>query len=169
MAPCKAIAEFLIIIFMFFSVSSCSPLKQSSYFQPIENNLQSLLDDEKIILCGTIEQFHIPSDQVNDLLLHQSTDFLCSDRYPFLYESFSNSTIKITGKIPFKENPEKESDQIDPFYTNSIVNMEIEHYRGYIQTDHIHFEGIFQYDPTHQTAQFTIADSLLERIEQNEK
>ncbi len=154
---------------MFFSVCSCSLFEQGPYFQTIEENLQSLLDNQKIILCGTIEQFHISSDQMKDPLPNRSTDFLCSDQYPFLYELFSNATIKITGKIPFKKNTETGSNEIDPFHTSSPLNMEIEHYRGYIQTDQVHFEGIFQYDPNRQTAHFTIANSLLERIEQNAK
>jgi|GEM_PF-3156092 hypothetical protein len=159
----------MVISFVLCSVSSCSFLKKSPDFHLIENNLQSLLDTKKMILCGTIEQFHLSPDQMNNLSSNRSTDFLCSDQFPFIYDSFSKTTIKITGKIPLKDNSTTPTNDIDPFRTDSPVNDSIELYRGYILTDQIHYEGIFQYDPQHQNVHFTIADSLLERTEQNEK
>lgn len=169
MTTSKVFSWCVIISFVFFTVSGCSVLKKSPDYQLLENNLQSLLDNKKMNLCGTIEQFHLSPDQTNNLVSNRSTDFLCSDQFPFLFETFSNSTIKITGKVPFKWNSDHETSDIDPFRTDTSLNESIELYRGYIRTDQIHYEGIFQYDPQHQTAQFTIADSLLERTEQYEK
>ncbi len=159
----------MIISFVLCSLTNCTFLKKSPNFHYTENNLQSLLDNKKMILCGTVEQFHLSPDQMNNLLSNRSTDFLCSDQFPFLYESFSKTIIKITGEIPLKNNASAESNEIDPFRTDSPVNDNIELYRGYILTDQVHYEGIFQYDPQHQKALFTIANSLLKRTKQNEK
>lgn len=159
----------MIISFVLCSVSSCSFFKKNPDLHYTENNLQLLLDNKKMVLCGTVEQFHLSQDQMNNLAFSRSTDFLCSDQFPFLYESFSRTTIKITGKIPLKDNSTTVSSDIDPFRIDSPINDSIELYRGYILTDQIHYEGIFQYDPQNQIAYFTIANSLLERTEQNEE
>ncbi len=159
-----------LFVFLMGFVVSCYPFSRDTSFESIQDELQLLINSKQMILCGTVEQFQIPSEDMLHFSSYQLSDFVCSNEIPYLQTHFVNSKIYITGTIPTNENSESfPSNTIDPFYTENSISQDGHYFRGYIQTSNAHFEGIFYFDSSNKRATFTIANSVVERTDINDE
>lgn len=159
----------LFVFFMSF-VASCTPFSRDTRFESIQNELQLLINTKQMVLCGTVDQFQIPPQDMSHFSSYQLADFVCSDEIPYLQTRFATARIYITGNIPMNENWDRfQANTIDPFYTENPISDDGRYYRGYIKTYNAHFEGIFYFDSSSDKATFTIANSALERSNINDE
>ncbi|MCK5847779.1 MAG: hypothetical protein KAH01_01110 [Caldisericia bacterium] len=142
-----SILALLFIIFVT-SFTGCGLNKKPEALAKQQVIFQHLLNNKKINIYGTLNQFRLPEKGISGLSDLISTKFLNTFEHEALNSLFEISTISLTGKVPFLESFETENTELSN-----------EYYRGYIQTDTTHYEGIFLINKTENEANFSICTS----------
>jgi hypothetical protein len=98
---------------------------------------------------GTLVQFNVTENSIPEVSSFLNTKFLTTFEYPSLNALFEFSSVTITGNVPMSEKTGT---------TNAIESSE--YYRGYIETDTTHYEGVILINEVSKEAVFSICTSF---------
>ena len=132
-----------------FSFTGCFFNAKQEIFSKQQVILLNLLDENMLDINGTLVQFNVHENSIPEVSAFLNTKFLTTFEYPSLNSLFEFSSVTITGTVPRSEKTDT---------PNAIESNE--YYRGYIDTNTTHYEGVFLINEVSKEAIFSICTSF---------
>ena len=158
----KHIFFFVLLLLLSFHSFGCRTSFKNNNYTEIQNYLQEKLNQQQIDIYGTIDQINPLPENFDELSSHKKTDFISSFDFPEVNKNFENSTITITGIIPshLALNGNSAANNSSAGNVKESSSDQYDYYRGFIETDVYHYEGIFQTSLKTGNTHFSICCSM---------